>query len=184
MSKSKFTVSRMTQCALLAALYVVLSTYFSVRVTFIHITFSSLPVVLAAFLMGTGPALLVAGLGEFMAQVLGYGLSISTFLFMGPQLVRALVLGVMTAALCKGFFVEKKPLVLGSIVLTASVATSLTTTLSLWIDSHLMGYYSYHLVFVMSVQRMVSSLVTATVISLICVPVVGALRRLPAMQKR
>lgn len=183
MSKSKLTVVRMTQCALLAALYVVLATYFSIKVTFIHITFSSLPVVLAAFLMGTGPAVLVAGVGEFIAQMLGYGLGISTFLFMVPQIVRALVLGGLISLLCKGNPAEKKPLVLGGIVLLASVATSLTTTLTLWIDSHLMGYYSYKLVFVLSAQRMLSSLVTATVISLISVPVLTALRRLPSFQK-
>ncbi len=182
MSKSKFTVANMTQCALLAALYVVLATYFSIKVTFIHITFSSLPVVLAAFLMGTGPAVLVAGVGEFIAQVLGYGLGISTFLFMAPQIVRALVLGFLISLLCKGMQAEKKPLLLCGIVLIASVATSLTTTLTLWIDSHLMGYYSYKLVFVLSMQRMVSSLVTATVISLICIPVLTALRRLPAFR--
>ena len=184
MMKNRSRVAKMTLCALLAAMYVVLSSYLSIRITFIHITFASLPVVLAAFLLGTGPAVLVAGLGEFIAQMLIYGMGVSTMLFTIPPMVRGLVVGLLAAALCKDTAIETKPLRMAGILMTGSIMTSLTTTAVLWIDSHLMGYYSFAVVFGAAIQRMITSLVTASLITLICIPVLAALRRLPGTQHR
>ena len=184
MMKNSSRVGKMTLCALLAAMYVVLSSYLSIRITFLHITFASLPVVLAAFLLGTGSAVLVAGMGEFIAQLLLYGMGVSTVLFTLPPMVRGLVVGLLASALCRGIEIEKKPLRMAGILMAGSISTSVTTTAVLWIDSHLMGYYSFAVVFGAAIQRMVTSLVTACLITLICIPVLAALRRAPAIRHR
>ena len=184
MMKKSSRVAKMTLCALLAAMYVLLSSYLSIRITFLHITFASLPVILAAFLLGTGPAILVAGMGEFISQMLINGMGISTVLFTIPPMVRGLTVGLLASVLCKGIEIERKPLRLAGIVMIGSSMTSLTTTAVLWVDSHLMGYYSAAVVFGAAIQRMVTSLVTASLITLICIPVLAALRRLPTVQHR
>ncbi len=185
MSKQNRRVAKMTLCALLAAMYVLLSTYLGIKVgNFLHITFSSLPVILAAILLGPAHAVLVAGMGEFINQMLTYGLSPTMPLWMLPPMCRGLLVGLLVLAVCKaGRQAEKSPLLLGGILMLASIASSVVTTLVMWADSTFWGYYSFALVFGASIHRMVSSLVTAAVITLICIPVASALRKLPMLQK-
>lgn len=186
MSKQNRRVAKMTLCALLAAMYVLLSTYLGIKVgNFLHITFASLPVILAAILMGPTYGVLVAGMGEFINQLLSYGLSPTMPLWMLPPMCRGLIVGLLVLAACKkGRQVEKTPLLLGGILMTASVVSSVVTTFVMWADSVFWGYYSFVVVFGASIHRMISSLITAVVITLICIPVVTALRKLPMLQKK
>lgn len=185
MSKQNRRIFKMTLCALLAAMYVLLSSYLGIKVgNFMRITFASLPVILAAILMGPVHGVLVAGMGEFINQLLGYGLSPTLPLWMLPPMCRALIVGLLVLIVSKkGRQVEKSPLLLAGILMTASVVSSVVTTLVMWADSVFWGYYSFAVVFGASLYRMVSSLITAGVITLICIPVVTALRKLPILQK-
>ncbi len=186
MTKRNSRIQKMALCAVLAAMYVLLSAYLSIRIgNVIRITFGSLPVILAAILMGPGQAALVAGMGEFINQLINYGFSPTMPLWMTPPMCRGIIVGLLVLALCKnGTPVEKRPMLLGGILVGASLVTSVLNTLVMWADSVFWGYYSFPVVFGASVQRMISGVVTACAITLVCIPVVSALRKLPMLQKK
>lgn len=186
MSKRNSRIQKMALCALLAAMYVLLSAYLSIRIgNVIRITFGSLPVILAAILMGPGQAALVAGMGEFINQLINYGFSPMMPLWMLPPMCRGIMVGFLVLLLCKGDNLpEKKPLRLGGILVGASLVTSTINTLVMWADSVFWGYYSFPVVFGAALHRLISGVVTACAITLVCIPVVTALRKLPMLQKK
>ena len=87
MSKTR----RMCYAALLAAMYVPLSLYVAVQVGNVRISFGSLPVVVSALLFGPVEAVTVAMVGEFFKQLLTYGVTYTTVLYLIPPALRGLV---------------------------------------------------------------------------------------------
>ena len=68
------TTKKLCYIALLVAVYVLLSMTFTIKTGNLEITFKSLPVVVAALLFGPAAGGLTALLGEFLCQVMMYGL--------------------------------------------------------------------------------------------------------------
>ena len=93
MSKTR----RMCYAALLAAMYVPLSLYVAVQVGNVRISFGSLPVVVSALLFGPVEAVAAAMVGEFFKQLLTYGLTYTTALYLVPPALRGLVVGLGAA---------------------------------------------------------------------------------------
>ena len=91
----KMNVKRMCYAALLAAMYLPLSLYAAVQVgRNVRISFGSLPVVAAALLFGPVDAVIVAMVGEFFKQLLTYGVTYTTVLYLIPPALRGLVVGL------------------------------------------------------------------------------------------
>ena len=91
---SRTNVKRMCHAALLAAMYLPLSLYAAVQVgRNVRISFGSLPVVIAALLFGPLDAAAVAMVGEFFKQLLTYGVTYTTALYLIPPALRGLVIG-------------------------------------------------------------------------------------------
>lgn len=95
----KRNVKRMCYAALLAAMYLPLSLYAAVQVGNVRISFGSLPVVAAALLFGPVDAVIVAMVGEFFKQLLTYGVTYTTVLYLIPPALRGLVVGLGALAL-------------------------------------------------------------------------------------
>ena len=74
-------VMNLCRVALLVAMYVLLGSYMVIRHPAIEISFKSLPVVVGALLFGPVSGGLVALLGEFLAQLLAWGLQPNTILW-------------------------------------------------------------------------------------------------------
>lgn len=89
-----FSTRRIALDAMLIALFFVLSSA-SLRLgnTF-KITFDSLACLITAMLFGPLDAFLVGFIGEFLAQVLSYGITATTFLWMLAPALRGLVMGI------------------------------------------------------------------------------------------
>lgn len=83
---------RLVTNASLIALYVVLS-LFSANLGSLKLTFESFPVLVGALLYGWTDGLLVGAMGGFLNQLLTYGLSVTTLLWMLPNMVRGLLVG-------------------------------------------------------------------------------------------
>ena len=75
--KRAFPVKRLATDAVLIAVYFALAVI-SVEIAGVKITFNSLPVVLAAMVFGPVDGFLVPFLGEFLSQMLRYGLTPTT----------------------------------------------------------------------------------------------------------
>lgn len=84
MNKKQNSVYRLSMTAVMTALYFVLTTYGSIRLGNIRITVASLPIILLAALFGPAESCAAAGLGEFLNQVLTYGLTPTTPVWLLP----------------------------------------------------------------------------------------------------
>lgn len=181
-TKAGFNVKRIVFDAVLIALMFVLSSA-SIRIgnTF-KITFDSVAVLLAAMMFGPVDALLVGLLGEFMAQMLSYGFTPTTLLWILAPGLRGLVLGLGvvifgTRMSINAITKEKKFWFYGITVVVASVVTSLVNTFALYVDSTMFGYYNYYLVMGALVTRILTGLASSVLMAIIVLPVLIALKK-------
>ena len=91
---SAMSTRKMVTIAMLTAVYVVLNFAGTVRLGWINISVASLPVIVGAMLYGPVGGLLVGLLGAFMGQLLTYGVTATTILWILPQAARGLLVGV------------------------------------------------------------------------------------------
>ena len=175
MSKTR----RMCYAALLAAMYVPLSLYVAVQVGNVRISFGSLPVVVAALLFGPVDAVAAAMVGEFFKQLLTYGVTYTTVLYLIPPALRGLVVGLGALGLLslRGRRLEERRMLCYAVCIVAAVCTTLGNTLVNWLDSVLMGYYFPGLILGDFVWRLIVGMINAVVMSSLAIPLVKALRQ-------
>ena len=175
---SNFTTRRLVTDAILAALFFVLC-LFSVPALGLKFTFDSLPAVLATLLFGPLDGFLVAFLGMFIQQMIQYGFTVTTLLWMLAPALRGLVLGLLmktlrgtpqvkTAGQYALYFIY---------AIFAGIVVSLGNTAVLYIDSQLFHYYSYAMVFGAMTVRVLSGILFSAITAALAIPIVVALRR-------
>ncbi|MCI9610223.1 MAG: folate family ECF transporter S component [Oscillibacter sp.] len=174
----KTNAKRMCYVALLAAMYLPLSLYAAVQVGNVRISFGSLPVVIAALLFGPLDAVVVAMVGEFFKQLLTYGVTYTTVLYLIPPALRGLVVGLgALLALRGGQRLEKRRMVCCAVCILAAVCTTVGNTLVNWLDSVLLGYYTPALIFGDLIWRLIVGIINAAVMASLAMPLVKALRK-------
>ncbi len=189
MSKSKsFPVRRLVTDALLIALFFVLSS-FSVTLFGVKITFASLPGILAAMLFGPIDGLLVGFLGAFMEQMLKFGFTATTFLWILPPAYRGLLIGLGAVLFKKQMsldylFTVRRPYVYYLVNLVVAVLVSLGNTGAYYVDSILYHYYTYELIFGVLGIRILNGLLTTAITATIALPVMAALRKTNLVRTR
>ena len=159
---SAMSTRKMVTIAMLTAVYVVLNFAGTVRLGWINISVASLP-----------GGLFVGLLGAFMGQLLTYGVTATTILWILPQAARGLLVGVY-AKHC-GYKFSSGQLTL-ALIGTALVVTALNTG-AMYIDSVIYNYYSYAYVFGGLVVRIISGAATAVLMVFVAPPVVNLLNR-------
>jgi len=168
----------MCYAALLAAMYLPLSLYAAVQMGNVRISFGSLPVVIAALLFGPLDAAVVALVGEFFKQLLTYGVTYTTVLYLAPPAARGVVIGIAAVlARQKGGRLEERRWPCYGVCVIAAVCTTIGNTLVNWLDSVLMGYYFPGLILGDLVYRLIVGMLNAVVIASIAIPLVKLLRR-------
>lgn len=157
MQKRSEKIKRLVIDAMLVGIFVVLSLYASVDVWVMKFTFNGIAIILAALLFGLKDACAVAILGAFLEQLLTYGLSVTTPLWILPALFRALFVGGYAQ------FVKFRyqPLVMIAVVICSSVLVTVVNTGVMWADSVIMGYYSFAYVFGKILPRFGAGIITA-----------------------
>ena len=182
--KKIFAVRRLVLNAMLVAMYVVLG-YLRIPIgNSFRISVAPFTVILCALAFGPVDGLLVGFLGEFLTQILGpYGLTPTTPLWCMGETVRGLTLG-----LCSLLFFKKqlsaadRPqlnqviAILACCIITGILA-SLANTCALYIDSKLLGYYSYAMVFGALIGRMAISVVVSGLLGYISLTIITTLRK-------
>ena len=176
-----FTTKRLVIDALLIALFFVLS-MLSVEIAGVKITFVSLPTVVCALLYGPLDACIVGLLGAFLEQMLKYGFTATTVLWLLPAVIRALIVGMGTVVLRKSMSIEaitstKKPYVYYVVCIAARLVTSCANTLVFYLDSVIYHYYSFAMIFGMFWVRLVTGALASFVTATVALPVVVALRK-------
>lgn len=165
--------------AILAALYFLL-TLFSIRAGSLKISLSSLPVVVAALLGGPLQAAAVALVGELLSQMLSYGFTATTVLWLIPGMLRGLVIGLAAAQSWRRAerTLDSRPLACYGICVVAALITTVSNTAVIWLDSVLYHYYTFAYVFGSLLLRLFTGVLTALVVTTLAIPLVQFLRRL------
>ena len=159
--------------AMMVAVYVVLNTVGTIRLGWINISVSALPIIVGALLYGPGGGLMVGLVGAFLGQLMTYGVTATTVLWIIPPAVRGLLIGLY-AKRC-GYELSRKQLV-GVLIVTSLVVTLLNTG-AIYLDSVIYGYYTYAYVFGKVGIRIVSGAVTAVAMAFVTPPVLDMLKR-------
>ena len=169
--------------ALCAAMYVPMSMYLAVNIGTVRISFASLPTVIMALLFGPWEAVFTALIGEFLKQLLTYGITYTTVFYLIPPALRGLTIGLFTAFLKRqGKLPEQYRLPLYGVCTIAACLTTIGNTLVNWLDSILFNYYSPVLIFGGMAYRFVIGIVTAVIVVTVAIPIVKILRKQTAIK--
>ncbi len=152
-------IKRLTTDAMLAALCAVLGAVSITLFGNLKLTFENLPILIGALLFGPIDGMLIGGVGTFISQLLfsGYGLTVTTPLWVLPYVVSGLLVGLFAKK------VQKSDSKLYMILLLAAdaIAVTLLNTLAFYIDSKVFGYYSKAMVFGNLIGKIVIGIVKA-----------------------
>ena len=163
---------RLALNAVLIAIYFVLS-FYSIKIgNNIKLTFAAFPRLVAALLFGPADGVLVAGVGEFLIQLLLYGLSPTTILWVIPPTVHALIVGLYARR--KGFQLSRRQT--GFIVLIAGLANTIITSFSLYLDARIWGYPAA-LTGTVLLFRFINSIIMCAIYATVMPQVICRLRR-------
>ena len=169
------TTRRIATDAMLSAMFVCLS-FISINIgNAMKISVDSLPILVAALLLGPLDGLAVGLVGSFLNQLLTYGLSVTTVLWILPAGLRGLVVGLYAQR--HRFHLSQKQLILIT-TLTALLVTALNT-LIMYLDSLIIGY-PFAATLPTVLLRIVSGILVAVVFSLILPPLLKALKKDPS----
>ena len=122
--------------AMLAAMCAVLGAL-SIDLGNLKITFEGFPVILGALLFGPLDGMAIGGIGTLVYQLLRYGVSVTTPLWILPYLLAGLLVGVLAKG---GPALSLKRL--AAAVFASNLMIFLLNTLVLFLDSKIYGYYS------------------------------------------
>ena len=175
MSKNRFPAKRLAVDGVLVALFFVLS-LLSFEIAGIKVTFDALAVVLAAMMFGPTDAFLVGLLGAFLEQLIHFGLTPTTVLWILPPALRGVIVGLVllvVAKKCKEtyavwFFVT---------CILAGLFVTVGNTAVFYVDAKMFGYYSYELIFGVLTLRFFVGIGISAVTAIAALPVAKALRR-------
>ena len=177
MKKQLFSVKSIALCAVLTATYLGLA-MFSFIIGGVKVTIEGLPVIIAATLLGPAPAAIVGFLGEFMNQMLTYGFTPTTLLWVLPAVARGLFAGFCLKAVSKsGRFPGWRTAALFVICALSGVLASCFNTLAYYVDSKMLGYYNYALVLGAFWIRVGVGAAASSVMAAVTIPVTIALQR-------
>ena len=185
---SRFQSKTLCRVGILAAMYVPLALFVGIQFGNVRLSFGSLPVVVGALLYGPLEAALVALVGELLKQLLTYGLTATTVLYLIPPMLRGLVIGAGAVWMWRrGKRLENCRTRCFAVCILAAVCTTIGNTLVNWLDSVLYGYYTFAYVFGDAVYRFGVGMLNAVVVATVAIPLAVLLRlcgRLPQCMQR
>lgn len=183
-NKGKMAVKRLAVNAMLIAIYVALR-YFNIPFgNSFRFTLAPFPVILCALLYGPVDGLIVGLLGEFLSQILGpYGLTPTTLLWCLGETVRGGTLGLCSLLFLRKWLLSvnrpgaKQVAVILLCCVVTGVLASLGQTFALFVDSKMMGYYTYAMVFGVMVWRVLVYILLGGIFGGLSLPIIAALKK-------
>ena len=146
----------------------------------IKITFESFPILLGALLFGPLDGLAVGFVGTLLYQLLRYGVSATTPLWILPYALAGLVTGFYAKR--RGFSLTTGQTV--GIVVAAEVLVTALNTLVMYIDAKLYGYWFPGFISAMLLPRGAVCVVKAVVFGLVLPKLCARVRRARSLQRR
>ena len=160
---------RLVTTAVLTALYVVLGLFAAVNLGSMRLAFDALPIIIGALLFGGMRGAAIGLCGGFLVQLLTYGLTPTTILWVLPAAARGLFVGCM-----RGYVLRDGRRLLPVIIASALIVTALNTGV-MALDSIIYGYYSRAYVFGALIWRVAAGVLTSLVHAAVLPPVLARL---------
>lgn len=132
---------QLTINAMMAATCAVLG-YLALDTNVVKASFESLPVLVSALLFGPVNGVLVGGIGSFIYQLLRYGVSATTVLWMLPCIASGLIAGL--GAKMRNFSLTRVQTVV--LVVVSELVFMALNTFTIFVDSKIYGYYFHGIV--------------------------------------
>ncbi len=166
---SKNTILRMCEISMISALSFVLGRL-TLSVDNLKITFAAFPILLLAYISPYwGDAAVASFVTQFLGQMLEYGLSITTVLWIFPSVFRAVIFWVLVHKVLKDNFNKSFYYYVGAVIIAMSV--TVLNTLVMALDAIIFGYYTtvyvYGMFFVRLGSGILSMLLMSYVVALI-----------------
>lgn len=169
----------MAVISIMAAMYFLLS-LFSIKTGNIRITLTSIVTVTMAYLCGPVMAAISVFIGEFLSQLLNYGIGITTILWLIPPVIRAILVGnlywlfrkVSESGVQELNF--SRFLVINSL---SSIIVTLANTGVMALDAVIFGYYTKAYVFAAFFVRLGLGVLTSVIVSFVAYPLIMSVRR-------
>lgn len=174
----------LTLSAVMAALYVGLD-FLAVSISApfggsLKISISGLPIIVVSVFAGPVWGAMTGFVGAFVGQMISYGFSPMTLLWVLPAVVRGLSAGL----LFKAFKKSTKPLSLIAITCISSVFVTIFNTIAKLVDFAVYGAYypgapqSYIAVLWEVPQRLLTGIITAVILSLLLPTVIEGIKKI------
>lgn len=163
---------QLTLDAMLCALCAVLG-YVALDLGNVKLTFESLPILLGGLLFGPVDGMLIGGVGTLIYQLLRYGVSATTLLWIVPYVVCGLIAGAWGRI--NHFRLERAQTVF--LVVCAELAVTGLNTVPIYVDSKLYGYYYPGIILGVLALRLVISVGKGIAFGLILPELIGTIRR-------
>ena len=158
--------------AMLAAMVAVLG-YISIDTGAVKITFESLPILIGALLFGPGDGMLIGGIGTLIYQLLRYGVSATTLLWMLPYIICGLIVGFYAK---KNDYLLSRRQILAAVIISELLITILNTFV-IYADSKIYGYYYPALIWGSLALRFVICIAKAVAFGLILPELLKSIRK-------
>ena len=163
-------------CAVLSAMYVGLDLLaVSLSAPFggtLKISVSGLPVIIAAILFGPLWGGAVGFVGAFIGQMLSYGFTATTLLWVMPATLRGIAMGLLFILFNKSL----KPYILVIETVISALLVTAVNTAVMYIDAKIYKY-PVTLLGIALVNRVLAGIITAIVFAVIVPPVIMLVKR-------
>lgn len=163
---------QLTIDAMLCAVCAVLG-YVALDFLNIKITFESLPILLGALLFGPVDGMLIGGVGTLAYQLVRYGVSATTLLWIMPYILCGLLVGAWSRH--RNFVLSRQETVV--LVVLGELTVTVLNTIPIYVDSRLYGYYYPGIILGVLALRLIICVVKAIAFGLILPGVAEAVRR-------
>ena len=159
---------------MLIAMYTVLSLVATINAGNMKFTLDSLPILVGGALLGPVNGMLIGLLGSFLNQMITYGFSATTLLWIIPAGVRGLLVGLY--AKHHNFDMTLKQTQF--ITISSALVVTALNTLVMYIDSKIYGYYSFAYVFGGILPRVIAGVIIAIIFAAILPQLLKPLKKI------
>lgn len=175
----KMSAKRLAINGMLAAMCAVLG-YLSLDMGNIKVTFESLPILLGALVLGPVDGLAVGGVGTLIYQLLRYGITVTTPLWILPYVICGLLVGLYAKR--KDFRLTPRQIMV--VVLANELLITVLNTGVIYVDSHIFGYYTPVFVFGALGVRLVIGVIRGIAFGAILPVLIRNLEKTTLVQRR
>ncbi|MBQ1544691.1 MAG: folate family ECF transporter S component [Clostridia bacterium] len=176
---SKMNVRQLTLDAMLAAMCAVLG-FIAIDMQSLKITFEGFPVLVGALIFGPLDGFMVGFVGTFVYQLLRYGFTATTLIWVLPYALSGLIVGFVAKRF--NFDMNKKEILIT--VMINELVVLLINTVGIYIDSKIYGYYHPAIITGMLLPRIGIAVAKGLAYSAIIPPLLTPLCKLVRRNRR